>query len=263
MEIDFSPRMEAFARSAFTRIDTPPRMRNLRQSFSSAWTQYAGLRSRSISMLPGARETGELNIRILKTPRERRAISELRKHAAFSVERDLGVNLASAEAARDDLGIVAAVYRRTKLIATMRVVPVGQRLTAIENLPADLLGDERLLDRDCWEIGRTIMAVDDRSPELLMRCMVLAFRKLIELEEVSHLHATTTRPLARLWRRFGFQQAAAVEGASGEQYVVIHATKHDVAAALREPAGLAAARSPTPHAFAVPGLRSGHSLALV
>ena len=234
MDIQSAPRTEALVTRAFGESGFSDQVQGHSLPPSTRAASMDAVLSRFRAQWTTPHEKSELSIRILRTAEQRSTIGKLREQAAFSVEKDLGVNLAWAESIRDELGIVAAFYRGSRLFATMRVVPVGHRLTAIENLSADILIDKQVLGQNSWEIGRTVMASEDRDPDLLSQCMVLAFCKLIELEEVDHLQATTTRSLARLWRRFGFEPVAMAQGASGERYVVIHATKTAVEQALRE-----------------------------
>jgi hypothetical protein len=78
------------------------------------------------------------HLKVLATPDERIAIAGLRKFAPMGVEDDLGAGLMPYEALRDDVGVVTGLYHRDKLVATMRFVPSGYRLTAAERLDSSV-----------------------------------------------------------------------------------------------------------------------------
>lgn len=177
---------------------------------------------------------------------ERSAISGLRKLAAFGVERDLELELAPLEKARDEIGIVTAVYKNQRLIATTRFVPTGYGLTAAERLRQIHSVGMQSFGRHSWEVGRIIMAPEDRDPALLPRCLGLALTSLQNLEEPHHLHASTTLPMARLWRRFGMRTVATMCGGSGERYALVEGEVEDIAAILHVPEIRASERTISP-----------------
>jgi predicted GNAT family N-acyltransferase len=176
--------------------------------------------------------------RVLKSADERRDIAELRKLAAFGVEKDLGLDLTHLEDARDELGIVTAVYRDQRVIATIRLVPAGHGLTAAERMRSRLDGGDAILAHNSWEIGRIIMAPEDRDPALLPQCLGLTLSMLLQhyLKDAQHFHASTTLAMARLWRRFGMTTALTTQGASGMQYALVHGHVAEVARMLQIPA---------------------------
>lgn len=99
-----------------------------------------------------------LSVRVLGTEEDRLAIAELRMLAAFSVERDLELELAPLEKARDEIGMVTAIYRGQRLIATTRCVPTGHGMTAAERLQKIFAVGTQTFGRHSWEVGRIIMA---------------------------------------------------------------------------------------------------------
>lgn len=177
-----------------------------------------------------------LHLRVLRTARQREELATLRKHAPMGVEDDLGAGLMPYETLRDDMGFVTAMYRGSKLVATMRFVPSGLRLTAAERLP-DGIGEagNRILGAGNWEVGRLIVSPDERSPELLQDCLTLALRALIEERDVDHFYAIATPVMARLWRRFGMRPAAPLRGASGRDFMLVAGHVSAVATALEVP----------------------------
>lgn len=178
---------------------------------------------------------GGLQVRLLRTALEREAISRLRRHAAFGVENDLGCGLQAFEQTRDEIGMVTAVYRDERLLATMRLVPTGHGLTGAERLHDKVSFDSSILAEGSWEVGRMIMEPEDRHPELLQQCVAAILEEVMQRPDVRQFHATTTLPMARLWRRVGMRTLFTTAGASGTKYALVHGTVEDVAAALHVP----------------------------
>lgn len=175
----------------------------------------------------------ELQIELLGRDDDRSAIAELRRLSAFTVERDLGIDLAAHEATRDDLGLVAVIRREDRVIATARAVPVGFGMTAAENIAPAAIGDSDILEGESWEIGRIVMAPEHRHPLLLQRCLALALGEFLKQRVVDHMHASTTLPMARLWQRFGMRTVTKLQGQSGTRYALVHGSLTSVVAALR------------------------------
>lgn len=182
--------------------------------------------------LDDADRSQSLRFGVLRTAKERQAIASLRRHAAFGVEQDLGLGLVPFEQKRDEIGLVTAVFRGGPAIATLRVVPTGQRLTGAERLLDTNDFDASILGKGSWEVGRVIMEPEDRHPELLQQCLALMLDEVMQLEDVRHFHATTTMAMARLWRRVGMRTVMTTTGASGTRYCLVHGTVDAVAAAL-------------------------------
>jgi hypothetical protein len=159
-------------------------------------------------------------------------IAELRKLAAFGVEQDLRLGLAPLERDRDQVGLVAAVCRGERVLATLRFVPTGHGLTGAERLFEKEPFDKRILGAGSWEVGRLIMAPADRHPEILSRCMEVALHGLLKLQDVRGFHATTTVAMSRLWRRFGMRTVLTTLGDSGTRYALVHGLVEDVARAM-------------------------------
>jgi predicted GNAT family N-acyltransferase len=177
---------------------------------------------------------------VLATHEQRQAIADLRKHAPMGVEDDLGAGLMPFEAKRDEVGVVNAFYRGSKLLATLRLVPSGQqlsgqRLTAAECVPGGIAEGAGILGPGNWEVGRLIVAPEERSPELLQRCLTMALHTLIEMREVEHFYAIATPVMARLWRRFGMHPTAPLCGASGRKFILVSGHVSEVASCLEVP----------------------------
>ena len=225
------------------------------QPHATAWTPQP-------IVLPQAPDLGEaggggsLRMRVLRTGRERQVIAGLRRHAAFGVENDLGLGLQSFEQMRDELGLVSALYRGERLLATLRFVPTGYGLTGAERLLEKVAFDGSFLGEGSWEVGRMIMEREDRHPEVLVECLAVTLEELIRLEDVRHFHATTTLAMGRLWRRVGMRTVLTTAGESGQKYCLVHGRVDQVAAALglhgvtAAPAPLSAQRAAAAHAEA-------------
>ncbi|HEX2545451.1 MAG TPA: hypothetical protein VHL79_11260 [Ramlibacter sp.] len=177
-----------------------------------------------------------LHLRILRTAREREQLAGLRKYAPMGVEDDLGAGLMPYEAMRDEVGVVTAMYRGSELVGTLRFVPSGLDLTAAERL-AGGIGDAatKILGAGSWEIGRLIVAPDERSPEVLTQCLTLALEALMEEREVERFYAIATPVMARLWRRWGMRPVAPLRGASGREFLLVSGLMSAAAAALDVP----------------------------
>jgi hypothetical protein len=184
-----------------------------------------------------------LRLRVLRTAEERLLIAGLRRHAAFGVEQDLGLGLKPFEQTRDEMGLVTAVYRENRPLATLRFVPTGRGLTGAERLQQKISFDPSILGEGSWEVGRVIMEPEDRHPELLLECLKVTLEELMQMEDVRHFHATTTLAMARLWRRVGMRTVFTAIGASGARYALVHGRVEDVAGALRLPVGGRAAQA--------------------
>jgi hypothetical protein len=185
-----------------------------------------------------------LRLQVLRTAEERELIAGLRRHAAFGVEQDLGLGLKSFEQTRDELGVVAAISRESRPLATLRFVPTGHGLTGAERLQEKIAFDASILGEGSWEVGRVIMEPEDRHPDLLLECLTVTLRELMLLEDVRHFHATTTLAMARLWRRVGMRTVFTATGTSGARYALVHGRVADVAAALHLPVAAPMAESP-------------------
>lgn len=215
---------------------------------TSRWTANAYYVPGATADLDDAEPAAPLHLRVLRTAAERQAIAGLRRHAAFGVEQDLGLGLKPLEQTRDEVGLVTAVYRRSQLLATLRFVPTGHRLTGAERLLDSVSFDASILGEGSWEVGRMIMEPEDRHPDLLVQCLTVTLEELMQLEHVRHFHATTTLAMARLWRRVGMRTVVTTTGASGTRYALVHGRVEDVAAALQQSQSKASAG----HASLVP-----------
>lgn len=176
---------------------------------------------------------GILRLRVLRMPAQRPAIAALRALSASAVEDDLNLQLADRESLRDEIGVVAAIYRAGEPIATIRFVPSGHGVTGAERLSAHLGEHPDFLGPGNWEVGRLIVAPDERSPQILGRCLALALAEIVHTRTVQNFYAIATPTMARLWRRFGMTVVAHVSGRSGTPYVVVRGRVQDVARALK------------------------------
>jgi hypothetical protein len=101
--------------------------------------------------------------------------------------------------------MVGAFEYNGRLIGTMRAVPIGRGLAPCEAIlnrrppmPDDVLAG-------AWEIGRLVFAPDCRSGyDSLKSCMQMAFLYLVANADFRNGFALCNPPLARLYRRFGF-----------------------------------------------------------
>lgn len=198
-----------------------------------------------------------LRLRVLRTARDREDIAGLRRHAAFRVEQDLGLGLKPFEQTRDEIGIVTAVYREQRPLATLRFVPTGHGLTGAERLLQTTKFDASILGEGSWEVGRVIMEPEDRHPDLLLECLSVTLEELMQLEDVRHFHATTTLAMARLWRRVGMRTVLTATGESGGRYALVHGRVADVAAALHLPVPLEESQAWQPRVIKAPHLLGG------
>jgi hypothetical protein len=174
----------------------------------------------------------DLTLRVLSTPEERVAIAALRKLSASAVEDDLGFGLSPFETVRDQIGMVAAIERDGVPIATIRLVPSGHGMTGLERLAPGAL-EPGIVVPHSWEVGRLIVAPEERHPDLLGQCFVMALTELVRTRRVEHFYAIATPLMARLWRRFGMRVATTLRGASGKEFAVVHGSAQTVAAALK------------------------------
>jgi hypothetical protein len=170
--------------------------------------------------------------KVLRTDEDKKSIAELRKLAAFGVEQDLCLNLAPLEQVRDEIGVVAAVYEGARLVLTLRFVPTGHGLTGAERLFAREPFDPDIIGAGSWELGRVIVAPEDRHPDLLLPCLTAALHAFQNIRQVDRFHATTTLAMARLWRRFGMRTVLTTAGESGTRYALVHGLVEDIAVVM-------------------------------
>ena len=181
---------------------------------------------------PPWKTEGRYTFKVLRTEHEKTAIAELRKLAAFGVEQDLCLNLAPLEQVRDEFGVVAALYEGERLVLTLRFVPTGRGLTGAERLFEREPFDANIIGAGSWELGRVIVAPEDRHPDLLLPCLTAALHAFWGIQQVRQFHATTTLAMARLWRRFGMRTVLTTTGESGTRYALVHGLVEDIAAVM-------------------------------
>jgi predicted GNAT family N-acyltransferase len=176
--------------------------------------------------------TEELSIRLLHSPQERQAIAHLRQYADFESEYELDPGLAAFESTKDSLGIVMALFLGRSAIATIRFIPTSHGVTLTERFWRNMISDEGILGPDSWEVGRLVMAPENRRSDLLPRCLAMALTELTKRVAVRHFHASCLTRMTRLYRRFGFAPHGVAESRTGKQCALIHARVDDVALAL-------------------------------
>ena len=201
----------------------------------TASPRFAAARALPSSQHAWAPAEAPLHLKVLRTPEQREALANLRKHAAMGLEEDLRAGLMPFEALRDQIGLVTALYRGQQAVATLRLVPSGHGLTAAERVWDGVGARPGILGPGNWEVGRLVVAPEERSPELLRRCLAMALQALTERREVEHFYAVSAPPLARLWRRFGMDATATLYGASGRKIILVSGHVAQVARALHLP----------------------------
>ena len=107
-------------------------------------------------------------------------------------------------------------------------------LTLTEKLHKGLHIDPSLLV-DSWEVGRLVLDPMFRhGPEVLKRCLLLAFCFVSEYAGVKSCHASCSYALSRLYRRFGFSLLArdVLLAGTDKTYTLIHGSAPNVSRAL-------------------------------
>jgi hypothetical protein len=186
-------------------------------------------------LLPVAPGTGELSIQVLKMPQERLIISHLRQYADFESEYELDPGMAAFEKTKDQIGIVMAIFQDGLPIATIRFIPGGHGVTLTERYWADISRGTAVLGPNNWEVGRLVMAPENRRADLLPRCLAMSLVELLDHAEVESFHASCLTRMARLYRRFGFAVQGTSTSSSGKECALIHAPVEDVARAFKVP----------------------------
>ncbi|QIM53969.1 hypothetical protein [Hydrogenophaga crocea] len=176
--------------------------------------------------------------RTLRTPEQRTSIAELRKLSASAVEEDLRLGLGHVDIVRDQIGMVFAYEREGRVVATLRFVPSGHGLTGLERLAGRVKLPLGIVAPGSWEVGRVVVAPEARHPDLLGQCFSLALVEIVRAQNARRFYAIATPLIARLWRRYGMQETAAIRGVSGKEYKIMQGRPVDVGAALHMPAGL-------------------------
>lgn len=173
-----------------------------------------------------------LSLQVLITPEERMVVSELRRYSPTGVEDDLGLQLGPWETARDDIAVVTAITRGNDVAGTLRFVPSGHGLTGGERL-VRLTGAALPIDEPgSWEVGRLVLAPNERTPQMLTAYLAMALRELKRRREVNQFFAIASPAMARLWRRFGLKVVMNMRGASGSPFVLVLGNAADVALTL-------------------------------
>lgn len=179
---------------------------------------------------------GGLSIQVLQSPAERLLIAPLRQYADVRCEYEVDPGMATLDKTKDSVGIVLAIFQEGVPIATIRFVPGGHGLTVTERYWGHVSKGTDILGPNNWEVGRLVMAPENRRADLLPRCMSMALSELLEHAEVEQFHASCGAHMTRLYRRFGFSvRATSVTPTSGKDCALIHAPLESVARALKVP----------------------------
>ena len=123
------------------------------------------------------------------------------------------------------MGFVGAFELEGELIGTIRLVPMGHRLTLTEDLLDQLGPDAPHHDGSRWEVGRLVWSEQYRSDvDALRRCLYLSLDYACHKAQIDNLYASCTHVLGRLYRRFSFAAFASGVPLPGteKQYTLIH-----------------------------------------
>lgn len=124
---------------------------------------------------------------------------------------------------------------QSKFIGTIRIVPIGNKLTLVEKLLMQANLFEHTEQAHNWEVGRLVLNPEYRSDvDTLRHCLYLALNYATKNAKIDNLYATCTHVLSRLYRRFGFREFArdvALSG-SGRVYTLIRGPSSEVLHAL-------------------------------
>ena len=186
-------------------------------------------------LMPGSLQPAQLSIQTLRTASERLLISDLRQYADFGSEYEHAPGMAAFEKRKDDLGVVMCILQGGIPIATIRFIPAGHGVTLTERYWGPSIAGTCILQGGSWEVGRLVMAPENRRPDLLVQCLAMSLTELLEQAEVDQFHASCLCRMTRLYRRFGFTTVTRGGFASGQECALIHADVAGVAAALKVP----------------------------
>lgn len=135
------------------------------------------------------------------------------------------------ESIRDHSGLVFAFEKQNQLIGTVRLLPTGEGLTFMENLfpreSLDFLEDYN----NTWEIGRLVLAPDQRGMSILSDCLQGLSNWLWENSPVDQIFAVAEPALVRLYRKFAFGPTGLKQDSAGKKkrsYNVITSALSDV-----------------------------------
>jgi hypothetical protein len=185
--------------------------------------------------MPSGLQPQTLSIQTLKSASERLLISDLRQYADFGSEYELDPGMAAFEKKKDGLGVVMAILQGGIPIATIRFIPAGHGVTLTERYWGTAIADTSILQGGSWEVGRLVMAPENRRPDLLVQCLAMSLTELLEQADVDQFHASCLCRMTRLYRRFGFSTVTRGGFASGQECALIHADVAAVAVALKVP----------------------------
>ena len=109
-------------------------------------------------------------------------------------------NFFELEKIRDEKGIVLAFKRGSEMIGTVRLVPMMHGITLTEKILKDYNNKN-----DGWEIGRLVLDKDNRGQKILVKCLCLTAKWLIDNSDVQYIFASCSHVMSRIYRRFGFK----------------------------------------------------------
>ena len=190
--------------------------------------------------LPPVRQPGlpafpDLSVQVLRSAADHLLIAPLRKYADCGSEYELDPGMAALEKKKDALGVVMAILQEGEPIATLRLIPSGHGVTLTERYWGHLAGGAGILGADSWEVGRLVMAPENRRADLLPRCLALALGEFVDHADPLQFHASCLTRMTRLYRRFGFTMVGTSTSSGGKECALIQARVHDVARALKVP----------------------------
>jgi len=184
---------------------------------------------------PGLPALGDLSVQVLRSAADRLLIAPLRQYADCGSEYELDPGMAALEKKKDALGMVMAILQDGEPIATLRLIPSGHGVTLTERYWGHLAAGAGILGPDSWEVGRLVMAPENRRADLLPRCLALALAEFVEQAEPLQFHASCLTRMTRLYRRFGFSMVGSSTSSGGKECALIQARVHEVARALKVP----------------------------
>lgn len=151
----------------------------------------------------------EIQLRHLQGEAAISTVQHLRDEIDLSAHSSAGRDLIALDKKRDACGFVCGFEYRDQVIGTVRMVPIGLRLTLTEALLATMGEALPATDGAAWEVGRLVLAPEYRGNiEALRHCLKMALGHASEFARVDSLYASCTHVLSRLYRRFGFSVLA-------------------------------------------------------
>ena len=113
------------------------------------------------------------------------------------------------------------------MIGTMRIMPVGYRLTLTEHLFEQVDPGYQARWPNAWEAGRLVVAPQWRvGQDVVRRSLWLTLEYLLQHTDVEHFVGSCTHALSRLYRQIGFDLVSRDVQLPGteKRYTLIHGT---------------------------------------